>query len=114
MLTCSDDEVQGCIGGASQRNDVVYPEMSEAGDEGHGTCQHSSKDDSPYPAADHSKAVHWHITCITLKCIQYHSGSLFFFFSSITVGKRIHQSWTAGWMCWLAQDACMVPCMGDR
>ena len=94
MLTCSDDEVQGCIGGASQRNDVVYSEMSEAGNEGHGTCQHSSKDDSPYPAADHSKALHWHIACITLKCRQHHSG-------------QAHPTVMDSWMDVLACTRCM-------
>lgn len=52
MLTCSDDEVQRCVGGAGQGYDVVDPEVAEAGNEGHGECQDGSKDDCPYPAAD--------------------------------------------------------------
>jgi hypothetical protein len=73
MLTCSDDEVQGCVGGASQRNDVVYSEMSEAGNEGHSTCEHSSKDDGPYPAADHNRILLCILLASQLRCIQQHN-----------------------------------------
>ena len=45
QLTCCNDEVHRSVGCASQRDDVVDPEVSETRNEGHGASQSCSKDD---------------------------------------------------------------------
>ena len=49
-LTCCNNEVDSSVGCAGEGDDVVDPEVAEGGDEGHGACQHCSKDQGPCPA----------------------------------------------------------------
>ena len=62
MLTCCcDDEVQCRVSCASKGDDVVYPEMAERRDEGHGPAQCATKNERPCPATQAAKSACEHM-----------------------------------------------------